>query len=81
LSKIAEHRLSKRNLWGIPVGVSSEVWIPIINSDYQIKHKDTIIWANGKYQSKFFYIRFIKHAEKYVVFNLDSGDYEFLVLV
>jgi alpha-L-rhamnosidase len=63
----------------IPIGVKCYAWIPIINIDYQIKEKDTIIWSEGKYLSNSSDLNFIKYEENYVVLDFGSGNYEFLV--
>lgn len=62
----------------IPVGVEAETWIPIENLESEIKENDYTIWKNGV-ESGNTDLNYQKMADKYVIFNLGSGYYQFLV--
>ena len=63
----------------IPVGSIAEVWLPIKNNATSIKEGDQILWKNGELIEPIFDIDFKEMKDDYIVFNIGSGFYEFLV--
>ena len=63
----------------IPIGCTTDVWIPIEGENIVIKESNNIIWkSDGNDESKS-QIKFLNLEENHVVFNIGSGYYEFLI--
>ena len=63
----------------IPVGCKAKVWIPIENEDCIIKEGDVIIWRSDEKIEHQVNIEFKGINENYIIFNIGSGFYQFIV--
>ncbi len=64
----------------IPVGCISETWIPIKNSNCEIKEGNVNLWRNGSIVEKVSGLEYNEVNENYVIFNIGSGYYQFTVI-
>jgi alpha-L-rhamnosidase len=63
----------------IPVGCNANIWIPIENEDCIIKEGDVVIWRSDEKIEHQGDIEFKGINENYIIFNIGSGFYQFLV--
>jgi alpha-L-rhamnosidase len=63
----------------IPVGVRAETWIPVKSLNSEIQESTNTIWKNTILELEDSWISFKKATENYVIFDLGSGDYKFLI--
>jgi alpha-L-rhamnosidase len=61
----------------IPVGCTAEVWIPIQEGNTIISEDDSVIWDSGEKETNQIGISFKSKEEKYIIFSVGSGYYEF----
>jgi len=63
----------------IPVGCTSEVWVPLVNDHVLIKEGETILWREGNPLDTEKSIEYSGKKDRFVIFKIGSGHYEFIV--
>jgi hypothetical protein len=64
----------------IPVGSSSEIWIPITIKESEIKEGDTIIWKDGSSFESIDGLEYKEMKDNYIIFSSGSGYFQFNIL-
>ncbi len=63
----------------IPVGVKSEVWLPLEKVESEIREGDRLLFKNGSYDAKNTNIECLEKKENCIILYIGSGSYEFKV--
>jgi alpha-L-rhamnosidase len=63
----------------IPVGSTSEVWLPLKKMNSEIKESGSLIWQDGEIIESVKSIEYLEDKENFAVFKVGSGHYEFTI--
>ncbi|TFG15373.1 MAG: alpha-L-rhamnosidase [Promethearchaeota archaeon] len=63
----------------IPIGSTSEIWIPINKNDIEIKEGNTILWKNGTLSESINGLEYKQKTNNHLIFNAGSGYFQFTI--
>jgi len=63
----------------LPVGIDTQVYIPLLNRDWSVEEGGTPLWKGQKQKAKLSGIASVRRSGDYLFCNVGSGQYKFLV--